>query len=51
MALGTTSEQIESKYQYKKFRENLSEYILQEFQNTEDIIILVRYLKDPEEEK
>ena len=44
---GTTSEQREANAQYKKFSENLKQYILRVFQNPEDIIVLVRYLKDP----
>ena len=35
--LGTTSEQREDKDQYKKFNENLEQYILRELQNPEDI--------------
>ena len=45
--LGTMSEQREAKGQYKKFSEKLKQYILRVFQNTEDIIALVRDLKDP----
>ena len=45
--LGTTSEQIEAKDQYNKFIEKLKKYILRVFQNPEDIIVLVVYLKDP----
>ena len=45
--LGTTYKQREAKYQYKKFSEKLKQYILREFQNPEDIIILFIYLKDP----
>ena len=45
--LGTISEQREAKNQYKKFRKNQKQYIIREFQNPEDIIVLVRYLKDP----
>ena len=45
--LGTTSEQKEAKVQYNKFSENLKQYILRVFQNPEDIIVLVRDLKDP----
>ena len=44
--LGTTSEQIEAKYQYKKFIKKPKQYILIESQNPEDTIVLVRYLKD-----
>ena len=44
--LGTTYEQIEAKYQYKKFSKKLEQYILIKFQNHEDIIVLVIYLKD-----
>ena len=43
--LGTTSEQREAKDQYKKFSKMLKQYILRQFHNTEDIIVLVRYLK------
>ena len=39
------SEQIEAKGQYKKFCEKMKQYVLREFQNREDIIILVRDLK------
>ena len=45
--LGTTSEQREAKYQYKKFSKKLKQYILRVFHNPEDIIVLVRYLKYP----
>ena len=45
--LGATSEQIEAKDQYKKFSEKMKQYILREFQNSEDIIVLVRDLKYP----
>ena len=45
--LGNTSEQIEDKDQYMKFREKLKQYILRVLQNPLDIIVLVRYLKDP----
>ena len=45
--LGATSEQIEAKDQYKKFSEKMKQYILREFQNYEDIIVLVRDLKYP----
>ena len=45
--LGTTAEQREAKDQYKKFSENLKQYILRELHNPEDITMLVRYLKDP----
>ena len=45
--LGITSEQREAKDQYKKFSENLRQYILREYQNPEDIIVLVIYLKEP----
>ena len=45
--LGNKSEQIEAKNQYKKFSEMLKQYILRVFQNPEDIIVLVRDLKDP----
>ena len=39
--LGITSEQREAKDQYKKFSENLRQYILREYHNPEDIIVLV----------
>ena len=45
--LGTMSEQREAKDQYKKFSEKPKQYILRVFQNLEDIIVLVRYLKYP----
>ena len=45
--LGTTYKQREAKYQYKKFSEKLKQYILREFQNPEEIIVLVRDLKYP----
>ena len=45
--LGATSEQREAKDQYKKFSEKMKQYILREFQNYEDIIVLVRDLKYP----
>ena len=45
--LGTTSEQRESKDQYKKFIEKLKHYTLKVFHNPEDIIVLARYLKYP----
>ena len=44
--LGTTSEQREAKDRYKKFSEKLKQYILRVFQNNEDVIVLVRYIKD-----
>ena len=47
MVLGITAKQRESKDQNKKFSEKLKQYILQEFQNPEEIFILVRDLKDP----
>ena len=40
-------EQIEAKYQYKKFSENLKQYVIQELQNPEDIIALFWDLKEP----
>ena len=43
--LGTTSEQREAKYQYKKFSKKLNQYILRELHNPEDILFLVGYLK------
>ena len=45
--LGTTSEKIEAKDQYKKSSKKLKQYILRLFHNPEDIIVLVIYLKDP----
>ena len=45
MVLGIMSEQREAKDQYKKFSEKPKQYILRVFQNPEDIIVLVRYLK------
>ena len=45
--LGTTSEQREAKYQYKKFSKKLNQYILRELHNLEDIFVPVRYLKYP----
>ena len=47
VVLGTTYEQREAKDQCNKFSEKLKQYILRVFQNPEDIIVLVRYLKDP----
>ena len=47
VVLGITAKQRESKDQNKKFSEKLKQYILQEFQNPEEIFILVRDLKDP----
>ena len=44
--LGTMCEQREAKDQYKKFSDNLKQYILRLFQNPEYIIVLVRDLKD-----
>ena len=41
---GTTAKQREATDQYNKFRENLKQYILWEFQSPEDIIVLVRDL-------
>ena len=43
--LGTTSEQREAEDQYKKCIEKLKQYILRVFQNNEDVIVLVRYIK------
>ena len=43
--LGATSEQREAKDQYKKFSKKLKQYIIREFQNPEDIVVLVRDLK------
>ena len=45
--LGTTYDQREAKDQYNKFSEKLKQYILRVFQNPEDIIVIVRDLKDP----
>ena len=47
VVLWTASEQREYKDHYNKFSEKLKQYILRVFQNPEDMIILVRYLKDP----
>ena len=44
--LDTTVNQIEAKDQYKKFSENLKQYVIQELQNPEDIIALVWDLKE-----
>ena len=41
--LGTTVDERESKYQYKKFSKKLRQYVLQELQNPEDIIVPVWY--------
>ena len=38
-------EQRKAKHQYKKFRYKMKQYVLQELQNPEDIIVLVQYLK------
>ena len=43
--LGTTAEQREANYIYKKLSKNLKQYVLCEFQNHEDAIFLVKYLK------
>ena len=45
--LGNTSEQRGAKDQYRKFIKKLKQYILRVFQKHEYIIVLVRYLKDP----
>ena len=42
VVLGNTINEIEAKDQYSNFSEKLKQYILLEFQNTEDITILVR---------
>ena len=47
MVLGATYEQREAKDQCNKFSEKLKQYILRVFQSPEDIIVLVRDLKDP----
>ena len=47
MVLGTTAKQREATDKYIKFREKLKQYILLEFHKPEDIIIMVRDLKDP----
>ena len=44
-AKGTTADQREATYQYKNFSENLKQYVLQDLQNYEEIIVLVRELK------
>ena len=43
----TTLEKIESKDQLNKFIKKLKQYVLREFHNTEDIIALVRHMKNP----
>ena len=47
MVLGNRYKHREAKYQFKKFSKNLEEYVLRDFQNPEDIIILVQDIKDP----
>ena len=41
------AKQREAKYQFNKFSKKIKQYILREFQIPEDIIILVRYVKEP----
>ena len=45
--LETTAEQREDKYQLNKFSDKLKQYVLQEFHNPEDIIVIVRYVEYP----
>ena len=45
--LGTTTEHIEHKDQWKNISEKLKKYVLQYFHNHEDIIVLVRDRKTP----
>ena len=40
-------EQREAKDQYNKLSKKLKQYIIRVLQNPEDIIVMVRYLKDP----
>ena len=47
LALGTMAEHREAKYQFNKFSEKLKQYLLQEFQNPEYIIVLVGDVKYP----
>ena len=44
--LGTVSEQIIMKDQFKTFQDKLKQYVLCKFDNPRDIIVFVRDLKD-----
>ena len=45
--LGTTAERRKIKDEFQIFSEKLKQYLLREFKNPEDIIVLVRDIKDP----
>ena len=45
--LGKFAEHLRIKEQFKTFQEKVKQYVLREFHNQRDIIIVVRDLKDP----
>ena len=45
--IGTVDEHRIIKYQFKTFQDNLNQYVLHDFDNPSDIIIIVRYINDP----